>query len=212
MVGEIKIAGRDESLRMDQLAHKVEVAQVFRVWTHNDPEDKNWQVCDVIIQDSVPLNGSTVGVDGPAVRLRVPVRQDTIGNRSGTPHSPRVGDSVLIGFYMNDRPIILGVLPPQYVVPVCRSSSNPGQLPEGAHEDWTEGDYHNYYDRRIKITQWLHVPRRTIVDDQGRTWYTTFDHSKVDPTGKLRPVCFNYFDKTITLFVSKNNILAINCI
>jgi hypothetical protein len=196
MVGEIKIAGRDESLRMDQLAHKVEVAQVFRVWTHNDPEDKNWQVCDVIIQDSVPLNGSTVGVDGPAVRLRVPVRQDTIGNRSGTPHSPRVGDSVLIGFYMNDRPIILGVLPPQYVVPVCRSSSNPGQLPDGAHEDWTEGDFHNYYDRRIKLVQWLHIPRRTIVDDQGRTWYTTFDHSKVDPTGKLRPVCFNYFDKT----------------
>lgn len=196
MVAQLKNVGRDESLRMDQLSNKFEVCQVFRVWTHNDPEDKNWQSCDVIIQDSVPLNGSTVGEDGPATRLRVPVAQHHIGDRSGTPWTPRVGDSVLVAFYKNDRPIIMGTLPKQFQVPVCRSSARPSSTKEGAREDWTEADYHNLYDWRVKLVQWLHIPRRTIVDDEGRTWYTTFDHSQAPTANKLRPVCFNYFDKT----------------
>ncbi|MFA6371305.1 MAG: hypothetical protein WCW68_01635 [Methanothrix sp.] len=196
MVFQMKGVGRDESLRMDQLGKKLEVCQVYRVWTHNDPEDKNWQSCDVIIQDSVPLNPAGVGDDGPAVRLRVPVLQRHIGNRSGTPWTPRVGDSVLVGFYMNDRPVIIGTLPPQYQIPVCRSSANPGTLPEGAREDWTEPDYHNYYDWRFRLDQWLHVPRRCIIDQNGKEWPTTFDQNQVVQAGKLRPVCFSYFDKT----------------
>lgn len=196
MVSQMKNTGRDESLRMDQLSKKFEVCQVYRVWTHNQPGDKNWQSCDVIIQDSIPLNGASVGDDGPAYRERVPVRQAHIGNRSGTPWAPRVGDSVLVGFYQNDRPIIMGTLPPQFQVPVCRSSSHPSSTAKGAHEDWIAADFHNYYDWRFRLDQWLHIPRRTITDDKGRTWYTTFDHSKVTVAGKVRPVCFTYFDKT----------------
>lgn len=195
-IGTQKGTGRDESLRMDQLGKKFEVCQVFKVWTHNQPGDMNWQTCDVIIQDSVPLNPAGVGKDGPAVRLRVPVRQGHIGNRSGTPWTPRVGDSVLVGFYMNDRPIILGTLPPQHQLPVCRSSANPSTSKYGAYEDWVDADYHNYYDWRFKLVQWLHVPRKTIVGADGKTWYTTFDHGQVVQAGKLRPVCLSYFDKT----------------
>lgn len=204
MVGNLKGVGRDESLRMDQLGKKLEVCQVYRVWTHNDPDDKNWQSCDVIIQDSVPLNPSGVGEDGPAVRLRVPVVQRHIGNRSGTPWTPRVGDSVLVGFYMNDRPVIIGTLPPQFQVPVCRSSGHPDSSKYGAYEDWApEGigagsgnDFKNIYDWRFKLTQWLYVPRNSVPDERGKSWPTTFDHSKEILTNKLRPVCFNYFDKT----------------
>jgi len=196
MVTEMKNVGRDESLRMDQLRKNFEVGQVVRVWTHNDPEDWNWQHCDVIIQDAVPSNPSSVPPNGPAHRLRVPVLQRHIGNRSGTPWTPRVGDSVLIGFYMNDRPVIVGTMPPNGQKPVCRSSAHQGIPPDGAHEDWDNGDYDNYFDWRFRLDQWLRIPRRSIDDEHGKPWETTFDHSKVTLAGKLRPVCFSYFDKT----------------
>lgn len=181
---------------MDQLINKWEVGQVTQVWTHNDPDDYNWQHCDVIVVDEVPSTTARVPSNGPVYRLRVPVLQQMVGNRSGRPWTPRVGDSVLMGFYQNDRPVIFGTLPMRYQVPVCRSSDNPAPLPNGAHEVWTEADYHNLYDYRLKLVQWLHVPRRTIPDGKGGVCETTFNHSQVTPAGKLRPVCFNYFDKT----------------
>lgn len=196
MVSELKGVGRDESLRMDQLINKWEVGQVVQVWTHNDPDDYNWHHCDVLVVDEVPATPERVPSNGPVHRMRVPVLQQMVGNRSGHPWTPRVGDSVLIGFYQNDRPVIFGTLPMKSQVPVCRSSDNPAPLPNGAHEVWTEADYHNLYDYRLKLVQWLKIPRRTITDSEGRVWYTTFDHSKVTVAGKLRPVCFNYFDKT----------------
>ncbi|MFA5407578.1 MAG: hypothetical protein WC343_02280, partial [Bacilli bacterium] len=196
MVGELKGVGRDESLRMDQLINKWEVGQVVQVWTHNDPDDYNWHHCDVLVVDEVPSTPGRVPSNGPVHRLRVPVLQQMVGNRSGHPWTPRVGDSVLMGFYQNDRPVIFGTLPMKSQVPVCRSSDNPAPLPNGAHEVWTEADYHNLYDYRLKLVQWLKIPRRTITDSEGGTCETTFDHSKVTIAGKLRPVCFNYFDKT----------------
>ena len=196
MVGELKGVGRDESLRMDQLINKWEVGQVTQVWTHNDPDDYNWQHCDVLVVDEVPSTTARVPSNGPVYRLRVPVLQQMVGNRSGRPWTPRVGDSVLMGFYQNDRPVIFGTLPMRYQVPVCRSSDNPAPLPDGAHEVWTEANYHNLYDYRLKLVQWLHVPRRTIPDGKGGICETTFNHSQVTLAGKLRPVCFNYFDKT----------------
>jgi hypothetical protein len=110
--------------------------------------------------------------------------------------TPRVGDTVLIGFYMNDRPIILGTLPPKGQKPVCRSSANPLNDLQGSYEDWTNDDYKNYYDYRFRLDQWLNIPRRSIKDLDGKAWPTTFDHDQVVVAGKLRPVCFNYFDKT----------------
>jgi len=196
LVGELKGVGRDESLRMDQLINKWEVGQVTQVWTHNDPDDYNWQHCDVLVVDEVPSTTARVPSNGPVYRLRVPVLQQMVGNRSGRPWTPRVGDSVLMGFYQNDRPVIFGTLPMRYQVPVCRSSDNPAPLPDGAHEVWTEANYHNLYDYRLKLVQWLHVPRRTIPDGKGGICETTFNHSQVTLAGKLRPVCFNYFDKT----------------
>lgn len=204
MVTNMKGAGRDECQRQDFLSKKLEVGQVYQVWTHNQHDDYNWQVCDVIVQDAIPLEGQPISPKGPLTRWRVPVLQKHIGQYSGTPWTPRVGDTVLVGFYQNDRPIILGTLPPECMWPVCRSSANPGQLPKGAHEDWVEADFHNLYDHRIKLVQWLHIPRRFLKaadgmqgnEDGDRGWYTTFDHCAVDPTGYLRPVCLSYFDKT----------------
>ena len=196
MVSELKGVGRDESLRMDQLINKWEVGQVVQVWTHNDPDDYNWHHCDVLVVDEVPSTPARVPSNGPVHRLRVPVLQQMVGNRSGHPWTPRVGDSVLMGFYQNDRPVIFGTLPMKSQVPVCRSSDNPAPLPNGAHEVWTEADYHNLYDYRLKLVQWLKIPRRTITDSEGGSCETTFDHSQVTVAGNLRPVCFNYFDKT----------------
>jgi len=204
MVTNMKGAGRDECQRQDFLSKKLEVGQVYQVWTHNQHDDYNWQVCDVIVQDAIPLEGQPISPKGPLTRWRVPVLQKHIGQYSGTPWTPRVGDTVLVGFYQNDRPIILGTLPPECMWPVCRSSANPGVLPKGAHEDWVEANFHNLYDHRIKLVQWLHIPRRFLKAADGmevngdgeRGWYTTFDHCAVDPTGYLRPVCKTYFDKT----------------
>ncbi len=93
MVFELKGAGRDESLRMDLLLNKWEVGQVTRVWTHNDPKDYNWQHCDCLIVDEVPKTPYRVPDNGPVYRLRVPVLQQMLGNKSGYPWTPRVGDN-----------------------------------------------------------------------------------------------------------------------
>jgi hypothetical protein len=192
----MKNVGRDESYRLDYLTQKFEIGQVTRVYTHNEPADNNWQSCDLIIYDAVPFDFDEVGHNGPAKRWRVPVLQRDIGKCTGHPWTPRVGDTVLVGFYQNNRPMIFGTLPIQFMQPVCRSSIQPSTAQAGAYEDWTKDDYQNLYDWRFKLTQWLHVPRREITDSNGRRWNTTFDYNQVDPTGKLRPVCFNYFDKT----------------
>ena len=94
----MKGTGRDECQRQDFLSKKLEVGQVYQVWTHNQHDDYNWQVCDVIVQDAIPLEGQPISPKGPLTRWRVPVLQKHIGQYSGTPWTPRVGDTVLVGF------------------------------------------------------------------------------------------------------------------
>ncbi len=115
---------RDETFRTDKYNKPVELGEVFRVWTHKVPNDKNYCVCDVIIYDAIPLNPNQMPPNGPAVRLRVPVMQRSLGNCSGTPWTPRVGDLVVILFYKNNRPLIIGTLYNKFQRPVCRDSAN----------------------------------------------------------------------------------------
>jgi hypothetical protein len=193
----IKASGRDEISRTGFRLKRVEIGQVDIVYTHNKPGDMNWCVCDVIVLDAIPTSGgSMASPDGPPIRWRVPVRQRDIGNCSGQPWTPKVGDLCLVSWDQNDRPLIEGTLyqGPDGQKPVCRSSAHPNGmiLPNGKNSGPYEDRASGYYDVRHKITQYL----PPTPHPKG------FYYHHQNGIGKSRPVCFSYFDKTRdTMFV-----------
>ena len=108
---------------------RFEICAVDKVYWHETKDDKDFNVCDVVMRDRRALSDP----DFHYVRERLNSLQGMVGHCFGWPWNPRKGNLVKVLFYQNRKGLILGTVASRAEHPVCRPDP---------------------YTQRIKLCQW----------------------------------------------------------
>ena len=177
----------DNQKRFESTNWKIEVGQVEETHMHNDPNDPDFVSVTVLIRDKRMVR------DGKNYyRIRVPVWQQFIGNRFGSPWMPRQGDMVYVAFFKNEKAFVVASAYNFQAKPPCMPGSDLDKLEkicpwQEATDRTPTGEFMSLPEgKKPTCKKWFNGP---VNDDKvptiGRDWMQIFDfcvEGDEDPT------------------------------
>jgi hypothetical protein len=177
----------DNQKRFESTNWKIEVGQVEETHMHNDPNDPDFVSVTVLIRDKRMVR------DGKNYqRIRIPVWQQFIGNRFGSPWMPRQGDMVYVAFFKNEKAFVVASAYNFQAKPPCMPGSDLDKLEkicpwQEATDRTPTGEFMSLPEgKKPTCKKWFNGP---VNDDKvptiGRDWMQIFDfcvEGDEDPT------------------------------